>query len=44
VEGTMTKRALQLVFEWADLHGPELLENWERARRREPLLPIPPLP
>ncbi|HEX6750513.1 MAG TPA: DUF4160 domain-containing protein [Longimicrobium sp.] len=44
VEGTMARRALQLVFEWADLHQQELLENWERARNRRPLVPIPPLP
>ena len=32
-----------LVVEWASLHREALLENWERARRGEPLRPIPPL-
>lgn len=44
VTGTMSKRALQLVFEWMEEHRAELVENWERARERCPLLAIPPLP
>ncbi|HEX8245161.1 MAG TPA: DUF2442 domain-containing protein [Longimicrobium sp.] len=32
-----------MVFEWAQLHEQELIENWERARKREPLLQRPPL-
>jgi hypothetical protein len=32
------------VSEWAALHYNELLANWERARREEPLEPIEPLP
>ena len=43
VIGTMARRALQLVFEWAALHEKELMENWERAQKNRPLLPIPPL-
>jgi hypothetical protein len=37
-------RALALVREWAALHQEELLANWRRARREEPLQPIEPLP
>ncbi len=37
VEGKMSKRALRMVFEWAELHHDELLENWERVRTRKPL-------
>ena len=37
-------RALDLAKEWARLHRAELLSNWERARKNEPLLGIPPLP
>lgn len=44
VVGTMARRALQMVFEWAALHEQELIDNWERARNREPLVPIAPLP
>jgi hypothetical protein len=32
-----------LAMEWAARHREELLENWERARRQEPLERIPPL-
>lgn len=43
VRGEFPPRALRLVLEWAELHKQELLEDWERARRREPLERIPPL-
>lgn len=43
VEGRMSRRALALVLEWAQLHAAELEENWSRARERRPLLPIAPL-
>ena len=29
---------------WAGLHRQEILANWDRARKTEPLLDIPPLP
>lgn len=35
--------ALQFVREWARLRQDEILVNWERARRNEPLLGIEPL-
>lgn len=41
--GGLPPRALGLVVEWASLHREGLLENWERARRGEPLRLIPPL-
>ena len=43
VRGEFPPRALRLVLEWAQLHRPELLDDWERARRRQPLERIPPL-
>jgi hypothetical protein len=43
VSGRFPPRALAHVLEWADLHRAELLLNWDRARAREPLLPIAPL-
>jgi len=43
VEGQFPRRALRHVLEWYELHKEELEDNWERARRREPLVPIAPL-
>lgn len=43
VEGRFPKRALRHVLEWYELHQGELLENWERSRRRENLSLIDPL-
>ena len=43
VQGKMTRRSLRMVLEWSELHAAELMINWERARARQPLLPIPPL-
>jgi len=43
LEGTLPPRALRLVLEWTQLHERELLENWQRARRGEPLERIAPL-
>jgi hypothetical protein len=42
--GRLEPRALRLVQEWASLRHQEILRNWERARRNEPLPGIPPLP
>jgi len=44
VTGTFSKRALRLLFEWMELHRQELEGNWIRARSRQPLEPIDPLP
>lgn len=44
IVGSLPRRALSLVVEWAHLHRDELEANWERARREEPLRPIDPLP
>jgi hypothetical protein len=41
--GKLPRRAHNLVIEWADLHRTELLADWERARRGEPLADIKPL-
>jgi hypothetical protein len=42
--GRLPRRQLQLVMRWARLHRAELSENWLRARRKDPLMPIQPLP
>ena len=43
VTGRFPRRALVLVLEWWELHKRELVADWERARARLPLEPIPPL-
>lgn len=43
VRGEMPRRALKLLFEWAELHRDELLENWHRAQQHSELLKIEPL-
>jgi hypothetical protein len=43
VQGTMSRRALQMIFEWLDLHREDLMRNWQFARERRPLEPIDPL-
>ena len=42
--GELPKRALRLVREWAELHRVELQANREKARARESLETIAPLP
>jgi Domain of unknown function (DUF4160) len=42
--GSLESRALGFVQEWARLRHNEIVANWERARKNEPLLAIPPLP
>jgi Domain of unknown function (DUF4160) len=44
IAGSLPRRALGLVAEWASLHREELESNWERARREESLEAIEPLP
>lgn len=44
LRGEIPDRALRLVREWTNEHHDALTDDWERARQREPLLPIPPLP
>lgn len=44
LEGSLPARALSLVLKWAQLHQDELTANWERARRKDPLEEIDPLP
>jgi hypothetical protein len=41
--GKLPPRAERFVLEWAAMHGTELLDNWLRAGRHEPLTPISPL-
>jgi hypothetical protein len=43
VTGKMSRRALQMIFTWLEMHQEALLENWERVENRQPLKTIPPL-
>lgn len=43
LDGELSPRVRGLVVEWASLHQGELLDDWERARRHEPLQRIEPL-
>ncbi len=43
LRGSLPRRALALVLEWAALHRAELRQDWQRARAGEVLAPIAPL-
>ena len=43
VTGTLPRRALNLVYEWLDLHKDELLQNWKRMENKEAIVKIDPL-
>lgn len=43
IEGKLPQRIISLVLEWAFLHREELMQNWQRAERRDQLEKIEPL-
>lgn len=43
VEGSMPRRALALVLEWASEHRTELMEDWKLCRQNQPPKKIAPL-
>ena len=43
IRGTLPRRALALVLEWAAIHREQLLTNWEHCRKHEQPLQIEPL-
>jgi hypothetical protein len=43
VTGQMSKRALNMLFEWLDMHRQDLLENWNLATEHKSLKQIAPL-
>ena len=43
IAGELPPRARRLVVEWARARRSELRDNWTRARRKQPLMPIEPL-
>ncbi len=44
IAGKLPPRAARLVTDWARVHQAELRANWGRARNRQPLVQIDPLP
>ena len=44
IHGDLPRRARSLVQEWTELHRDELVADWARAERQEPLHRIDPLP
>jgi hypothetical protein len=43
LSGSLPPRVRGFVTEWAAMHQEELRQNWEVARRKQPLLPVAPL-
>ena len=43
LEGRAPSRVRSMVLEWAALHQPELLDNWQRCRRHEQPAAVEPL-
>lgn len=43
IQGSMPRRALSLVLEWASEHRAELLEDWNLCDQRQPPKRIAPL-
>jgi hypothetical protein len=43
VKGEFPKRALRAVLDWLDEHKTDLLQDWQLAQLRKPLIPIAPL-
>ena len=43
IKGTLPRRALNLVYDWLDLHREDLLDNWARMENGESLAVIEPL-
>ena len=43
MEGKMSRRALELVIDWAELHQAELMEDWELCRKHVEPKQIEPL-
>jgi len=41
--GSLPRRAMGLLLEWAGEHRAELRENWKRVHSQQPILPIAPL-
>gem|GEM_PF-2828063 len=43
IAGRLPKRVLAMVQEWSEINKSDLLDNWHRCLRHEPLLMLDPL-
>lgn len=43
IAGELPTRARRLVVEWARARRPQLRDNWERSRHKQPLMQVEPL-
>lgn len=43
LKGSLPSRQLKFVLAWAELHKDELMQNWELAKKGQPLNGIAPL-
>ena len=43
MRGSLPRRAMTLVIEWANDHRGDLMEDWDLCRRLQPPKPIEPL-
>ena len=43
ITGSLPRRALNLIYEWLDLHKDELMDNWKRMENKEAIVKIDPL-
>ena len=43
MKGEMPGRALKMILEWLEQHKEELMKNWEKAQKGDPLEKIEPL-
>lgn len=43
IHGSMSKRALKMIIEWAEKYQSEMLANWKLSEQKKPLKQIPPL-
>jgi hypothetical protein len=43
ITGSLPRRALNLVYEWLDLHKDELMSNWEKLKEQQSPDKIQPL-
>ena len=40
LSGAMPRKQQRLILAWAELHGAELLENWQRIEQEQPIYKI----
>ena len=43
INGNISRRDIQLIYRWLDMHKEELMENWNRLQEGKPIVKIEPL-